>query len=99
MSNIRDASFLKLTSFSARVGTVRRVCRNVKRWLKRRDGVALDRRRRDGGSRRLPSIESLKHLPLLRVALAAHQSIPRQMFQEILRLIAELRPQPPPAPA
>ncbi len=25
--------------------------------------------------------------------------IPRQMFQEILRLIAELRPQPPPAPA
>jgi len=23
----------------------------------------------------------------------------RQMFQEILRLIAELRPQPPPAPA
>jgi putative ABC transport system substrate-binding protein len=26
-------------------------------------------------------------------------AIPRQMFQEILRLIAELRPQPPPAPA
>jgi hypothetical protein len=25
--------------------------------------------------------------------------IPRQMFQEILRLIAELRTQPPPAPA
>jgi hypothetical protein len=25
-------------------------------------------------------------------------AIPRQMFQEILRLIAELRPQPPPAP-
>jgi hypothetical protein len=25
--------------------------------------------------------------------------VPRQMFQEILRLIAELRPQPPPAPA
>jgi hypothetical protein len=25
--------------------------------------------------------------------------IPRQMFQDILRLIAELRPQPPPAPA
>ena len=29
----------------------------------------------------------------------AEVAIPRQMFQEILRLIAELRSQPPPAPA
>jgi len=29
----------------------------------------------------------------------AEVAIPRQMFQEILRLIAKLRPQPPPAPA
>ena len=29
----------------------------------------------------------------------AEVAIPRQMFQESLRLIAELRPQPPPAPA
>jgi hypothetical protein len=29
----------------------------------------------------------------------AEVAIPRQMFQEILRLIGELRPQPPPAPA
>src|SRR5262249_42669608 len=29
----------------------------------------------------------------------AEVAIPRQMFQEILRPIAELRPQPPPAPA
>jgi hypothetical protein len=29
----------------------------------------------------------------------AEVAIPPQMFQEILRLIAELRPQPPPAPA
>jgi len=29
----------------------------------------------------------------------AEVAIPRQMFQEILRLIAELWPQPPPAPA
>jgi hypothetical protein len=29
----------------------------------------------------------------------AEVAIPRQMFQEILRLIAELRPQLPPAPA
>jgi hypothetical protein len=29
----------------------------------------------------------------------AEVAIPRQMFQEILGLIAELRPQPPPAPA
>ena len=29
----------------------------------------------------------------------AEVAVPRQMFQEILQLIAELRPQPPPAPA
>jgi hypothetical protein len=29
----------------------------------------------------------------------AEVAIPRQVFQEILRLITELRPQPPPAPA
>src|SRR5450830_88280 len=29
----------------------------------------------------------------------AEVAIPRQMFQKILRLVAELRPQPPPAPA
>ena len=29
----------------------------------------------------------------------AEVAIPRQMFQEILRLIAEPRPQPPPVPA
>ena len=29
----------------------------------------------------------------------AEVAIPRQMFQEVLRLIGELRPQPPPAPA
>ena len=29
----------------------------------------------------------------------AEVAIPQQMFQEILRLIAELRPQPPPARA
>jgi len=29
----------------------------------------------------------------------AEVTIPRQMFQEIIRLIAELRPQPPPAPS
>jgi hypothetical protein len=29
----------------------------------------------------------------------AEAAIPRQLFQEILRLIAELRPQPPPVPA
>ena len=29
----------------------------------------------------------------------AEVAIPRQVFQEILQLIGELRPQPPPAPA
>jgi hypothetical protein len=36
--------------------------------------------------------------PLDRLRMA-EVAIPRQMFQEILRLIAELRPKPPPAPA
>ena len=39
-----------------------------------RDGVALDLRRYDGGCQRLPSIEAYKQLPVLRAALAAHQS-------------------------
>ena len=29
----------------------------------------------------------------------AEVALPRELFQEILRLIAELRPQPPPVPA
>jgi len=29
----------------------------------------------------------------------AEVAVPRELFHEILRLIAELRPQPPPAPA
>ena len=29
----------------------------------------------------------------------AEVAVPKELFQEILRLIAELRPQPPPAPA
>jgi len=45
-----------------------------------------DQDRREGGEPR-----PLCHLPDGEVAIA------RQMFQEILRLIAELRPQPPPA--
>jgi hypothetical protein len=47
-----------------------------------------DQDRRENGEPR-----PLCHLPDGRVVIA------RQMFQEILRLIAELRPQPPPAPA
>jgi hypothetical protein len=34
-----------------------------------------------------------------RYVALAEVAIPRQMFQEILRLIAELRPKPPPSPA
>jgi hypothetical protein len=41
------------------MGTVRRVCRNVKQ-AKCRDGTALDRCRLVGGGQRLPSIESLQ---------------------------------------
>jgi hypothetical protein len=44
--------------------------------------------RREGGEART-----------LHIFQMAEVAIARQMFQEILRLIAELRPQPPPAPA
>jgi hypothetical protein len=64
-------------SFSKRsenmMGTVRRVCRNVKRWR----NAAMALRTAAGmmeaakGFRRL---KSYKHLPVLRTALAAHQS-------------------------
>ena len=45
-----------------------------------------DQDRREGGE-----LRPLHHLPNGEVGIA------RQMFQEILQLIAELRPQPPPA--
>jgi hypothetical protein len=51
-------------------------------------GLILGDDRREGGEPR-----TLCCLPNGEVA------IPRQMFQETLRLIAELRPQPQPAPA
>ena len=37
--------------------------------------------------------------PAKQVRRLAEVAIPRQMFHEILRLIAELQPKPPPAPA
>ena len=49
------------------MGTARRVYR----MAKRRDSAALDRRRHDGGSQKLPSIESIQALPVLGAALAA----------------------------
>src|ERR1700719_3665442 len=42
---------------------------------------------------------SLTSLKEKLIKIGAEVAIPRRMFQEILRLIAELRPQPPPAPA
>jgi hypothetical protein len=51
------------------------------------EGQADQDRRESGEPRRYVIF------PMAEVAIA------RQMFQEILRLIAELRPQPPPAPA
>ena len=53
------------------MGTVRRVCRNVKRW--RNAAMALRWTAHDGGSQRLPSIESLQALPVL---TAGHNALP-----------------------
>src|SRR5215510_14037872 len=72
--------------------------------LSRTPGLA----RNHGLDRRSASLTSLKEM-LLKIGAKvvrhgryvifqmAEVAIPRQMFQEILRLIAELRPQPPPA--
>jgi hypothetical protein len=53
--------------------------------------------------RRLATPESIKELAMtkdkLRPLVAFQKSPAPQVFQEILRLIADLRPQPPPATA
>jgi Transposase DDE domain group 1 len=59
----------------------------IKDWSLTSLKEKLDQDRREG---RQPW--PLRRLP------AGRGRYPRQMFQEILRLIAELRPQPPPAP-
>ena len=56
-------------------GTIRQVCRNVKRWRDAEDGAALDRRRHAGGRQGLSAAQGqAKQLPILRAALAAHQA-------------------------
>src|SRR5438046_2775826 len=53
------------------MGTVRRVCRNVKRW--RNAAMAL-RWTAAGAAKGFRRLKAYKHLPVLRAALAAHQS-------------------------
>jgi HMGL-like len=53
---------------------------------------------RSPGTRERPA-QRIYRWPSCSCVSAARLAIPRQMFQEILRLIAELRPQPSPAPA
>jgi len=65
----------------------------VRRWsLSLGDGsMPLDRTRRAFRLKMCPLSDGVSDM--------AEVAILRHMFQEILRLIAELRPQPPPAPA
>jgi hypothetical protein len=63
------------------------------------DDSVDDRRRRAEQRPRSPASVRCPDQPRYVVFQMAEVAIPRQMFQEILRLIAELRPQPPPAPA
>ena len=53
------------------MGTMRRVCRNVKRW--RNAAMAL-RWTAAGAAKGFRRLKAYKHLPVLRAALAAHQS-------------------------
>ncbi len=56
----------------------------------RREGEADQNRRRDRHTR------PVRHVPV-QLARLAEGAVPGGLFAEILRLIAELRPQPPPA--
>ena len=56
------------------MGTVRRVCRNVKRWRNAAMALPLDGGRHDGSGQGLPPFESLQAAPNPRAALVAHAS-------------------------
>ena len=56
------------------MGTVRRVCRNVKRWQNAAMALRWTAAGMMEAAKRLPSIESLQALLVLRAALAAYQS-------------------------
>jgi hypothetical protein len=66
------------------MGTVRRVCRNVKRWR----NVAMALRWTAAGTMEAAKgfrrLKAYKHLPILRAALAAHQLInPKYVIQRV----------------
>jgi len=56
------------------MGTVRRVCRNVKQWQNAAMALRWTAAGMMEAAKRLPSIESLQALLVLRAALAAYQS-------------------------
>ena len=80
-------SFMRWPTISA-ISCARWRCPRRSKTVSDEPEGEADQDRREGG---LP--RSLRPFQMAEVA------IPRQMFQEILRLIAELRPRPPPAPA
>ena len=55
-------------------GTVRRVCRNVKRWRNAAMALRWTAAGMMEAAKGFRRLKAYKHLPLLRVALAAHQS-------------------------
>ena len=56
------------------VGTVRRVCRNVKRWRNAAMALRWTAAGMMEAAKGFRRLKAYKHLPLLGVALAAHQS-------------------------
>src|SRR5262249_8621136 len=56
------------------MGTVRRVCRNVKRWRNAAMALRWTAAGMIEAAKGFRRLKAYKHLPLLRVALAAHQS-------------------------
>ena len=56
------------------MGTVRRVCRNVKRWRNAAMALRWTAAGMMEAAKGFRRLKAYKHLPLLRVALAAHQS-------------------------
>jgi putative transposase len=65
------------------MGTVRRVCRNVKRWRNARMALRWTAAGMFEAAKGFRRLKAYKHLPLLRAALAAHQS--KHLTQRIER--------------
>src|SRR6516165_2738765 len=69
-----EALFFEVPSIENMMGTVRRVCRNVKRWRNAAMALRWTAAGMMEAAKGFRRLKAYKHLPVLRAALAAHQS-------------------------